>query len=182
MMQLDPRYFNLAEAAIEQWLFENPTAIPGRHKEFSYIERWLARQYALPSGVADLIGVTESNKLVVVEVKASPITKSSILQVCRYAHDVVEIAGMLEGYEFLDPHHRAYLDKVVIGFEIDQQTLIEAEACEVMAICLVPSLQLHLTVQLFSREWIDERYDENSRISEGEEWDFLRQPRLAGPE
>lgn len=95
------------------------------------ISRWFGRQYTLPSGIADLIGVRGDEGLVVIEVKNVPINKAAILQVCRYAYDLEEIAAFRMGYPHAQNFERPYVERVVVGPSIDAQTLIEAAAVDV---------------------------------------------------
>lgn len=129
-MGIDVSKLNLSEKDIEDWIYDNPDVIYGTFGKAT-ISRWFGRQYSLPSGIADLIGVRDDEGLVVIEVKNVPINKAAILQVCRYAYDLEEIAAFRMGYPHTQNFERPYVERVVVGPSIDAQTLIEATAVDV---------------------------------------------------
>jgi hypothetical protein len=94
-MKVDPSKVNLAEKDIEDWLYENPDKLRFGWGISHNVKEWVGRQVKVPSGIIDLLGIfTSSNRtgFVIVEIKNTEFTQSSILQVCRYASDIQNIA------------------------------------------------------------------------------------------
>lgn len=172
-MNIDDSKIYLTEKDIEDWLYENPRAISTGIKFESLIERWIGRQYHLPTGIADLIGVRENGKLVVVELKNVPINKSAVLQVCRYASDIEEVIRERMGYKFKLYYSRPDVERMIIGTGIDRQTFDEAIACGVKV--LIFSVQMTLVIrQLYlGSERFDERQKQISAISMRDEWQIF---------
>jgi len=168
---LDVSKVNILEKDIEEWLFLNPSFLD---YGWGTIDRWFGRQYQLPSGIADLIGVTERGALVVVEVKNVAIGKAAVLQVCRYASDLQEIASYRMSYpreypgkEWSSPVVR----KVLIGPSVDSQTYTEAVACGVFVMTFVPRLTLTVSRLGWSMDYREEREKQFETISWGKEWE-----------
>jgi len=85
---IDERKVNLAEADIEQWLWENPGAVQiDIWGSQDCVDVWIGRQVAVPSGVIDLLGRTADGTIVVVEVKNTQIQSGALTQVRRYTFD-----------------------------------------------------------------------------------------------
>ena len=135
-MQVDPRKVNLAEADIEQYLFENPEYV---HFDETYVDRWLKRQYHVPSGVIDLLGVTADGHLVVVEIKNLELRPDAIAQVRRYAFDIDHIILEMNG------RNARQCYAVLVGPSVDTHTFRECEACHVHVCCF--SVSFSLSVQ-----------------------------------
>lgn len=174
-MRLDIGKVNLTEKDIEDWLFENPEDFPADveyHGE-TPIVKWIGRQYHLPSGIADLIGLRGNGMLTVVEVKNVAISKAAILQVCRYASDVEQITENRDRYDFRDKDGTPYVQKVIIGPSIDDQTFMEAQACNVAVICFVANLDIALTEISWTTAAYKSRCDTLNEISKQPEWDVL---------
>jgi Endonuclease NucS C-terminal domain len=90
-----------SEKKLEDYLFAHPEALQDDFG-FRHVDHWLKRQYRVPSGIIDLVGVAPgSNQLWVVEIKNRPIKTDALTQVCRYAFDIEQICkacqGQLEG-------------------------------------------------------------------------------------
>lgn len=166
----------LSEKDIEDWLYANPSSIPtdpcGDRRR---IVRWIGRQYHLPSGVADLIGRTENDDVVVIEVKRVPLTKLAILQVARYASDIEQMMYVA------DEHYGDNLKvhRLLIGPSIDEETLHEAFSCGVRFIQF--QIQLHLALKKYDgdQEASYQYYDRLGQIGTRPEWSWLA--RRAGP-
>lgn len=126
-MYIDISRVNLLEKDIEDWLYENPSGLPESYAHGA-ITKWIGRQYTLPSGIADLIGVHEDGMLVVVEVKNVPINKAAVLQVCRYQDDLKYIVSERVGYPHLKHDNEPEIEMVLVGPSIDGQTFSEARA------------------------------------------------------
>lgn len=118
---VDSQKVNLLEKDIEDWLWDNPSAI---RIEGTEISRWIARQFKLPSGIIDLLGVinNEGVQPVVVEVKNTEITSEALTQVMRYANDIDSI--------LVSPEFTLYkAEKVIIGKGfVSGETMFAAEA------------------------------------------------------
>lgn len=120
-MNLDAERCNLKERDIEDYLWENPQLV--YTGSGNSIDHWIARQLHVPSGIIDLFGVTGDGTAAVVEIKNVTIDSRAIVQVCRYAKDietVLERAG-----NFGVP------ERVVVGPDIDNNALFEANAVDV---------------------------------------------------
>jgi len=167
---LDVSKVNILEKDIEEWLFQNP---PSLDYGWGTVERWFGRQYQLPTGIADLIGVTERGTLVVIEVKNVAINKAAVLQVCRYASDLQEIAQYRMSYprEYPGKDWSApSVRKVIIGPSIDAQTYNEALSCGVYVMTFVSQMTLTISGLGWSMDYREEREKQFEKISWGEEW------------
>lgn len=153
-MKIDISRMNLLEKDIEDWLYENPKVIT-RNYEDDLIAKWIGRQYQLPSGIADLIGVRASGRLVVIEVKNVAINKAAILQVCRYARDLKEIVSTRMDYPHIRDWNEPVVDMVLVGPSIDSQTFTEAKAVGVWVYQF--SVEMKLDIGLL--QWGSEHYD-----------------------
>src|SRR5690349_1304072 len=89
---------NHSEKDVEGWLYAHPETV--RLGTSWQVKQWIGRQYKLPSGIADLIGVNEDGTVVVVEIKNVPADARAIAQVCRYAEDVRAILDRRESYSW----------------------------------------------------------------------------------
>ena len=170
-MNIDISKVNLLEKDIEDWLYENPGAIPsGVSWNQGRIERWIGRQYILPSGIADLVGLRENKRVVVVEVKNVPISKAAVLQVCRYQNDLKHIVGNRMDY----PHKRDYneplIDMILIGASIDSQTLAEAKAVGIEVMTFSATVTLDISRIGWSREYNEQVIAQQDTISARSEW------------
>lgn len=67
-MKIDPSKIKLTERDLEEYLWNNPYLFDEKLDNES-ITRWLARQYHVPSGVIDLLGVTTRENIAVIELK-----------------------------------------------------------------------------------------------------------------
>lgn len=118
-MIVDSSKVSLSEKDIENWLWENPQSVG--------VEKWVARQFRVPSGIIDLLGVDDYQNPVVVEVKNVELTAAAILQVCRYANDVSRIVQSI-GMKI----NEAYVSKtVVFRGNISNELQYEANAVDV---------------------------------------------------
>lgn len=168
-MQIDINKVNLTERDIEDWLYANPQEIDSDNL-YGPIVKWFGRQYPLPSGIADLIGVCSNGALVVIEVKNVPINKAAVLQVCRYSADMQQIASFRMDYPIKSGDGQPYVQRFLVGPSIDDQTFSEALACDVRVI----QFSAHLNLDLGTLRWgrthrgeIEERW---SAISRKVEW------------
>lgn len=175
MMRIDISRVNLLEKDIEDWLFHNPKDLPHETEYYDEtpIVKWIGRQYHLPSGIADLIGVRGNGKLVVVEVKNVAINKAAILQVCRYASDLEYIVGERENYNFRDKQNKPHIDKIVVGVSIDDQTFRESMACDVGTICFSANLNIDLAEMSWTNDAYSNYRDAIRQISKQPDWDVF---------
>lgn len=145
-MVIDERKVNLAEADIEQWLWENPGAVVAC-QGISTVERWIHRQFRMGSGIADLIGVDSEGNIVVVEVKNGIIGPDALTQVRRYAKDLDEICMAATNiHRLYNRKFEPYIFPVVVGKGIHDKTLIEAQASNVEVVIFSVALTLSLDV------------------------------------
>lgn len=169
-MNIDPNKVNLLEKDIEDYLWHHPESI----ETFNYsinahapiILSWLARQFELPSGIADLIGLDTHGHIVVVEVKNVPIKKEAITQVCRYAKDVEESISF---FGESDEWKNVWVRKVLVAPACDGQTFIEAAACGV-TVC---QFSLNFSVDVCETRWNKEYLRERMRKLEELESNLL---------
>ncbi len=151
-MKLEHNEINLAEADLEDWLYENPGAI--YLWDFS-IDRWLARQFSVPSGIIDLLGTGYNQMgdmcLVVIELKKAGINSDALAQVCRYAADIENSLVEIEG--LYGPLGITPVRKICIGDSIDSSTMFEANALGVEVIQYSVNYELNLSNSI---TWTDE--------------------------
>lgn len=163
---------NLSEKDIEDWLFNNPKEIPHATEYYDEtpIDHWIGRQYRLPSGIADLIGIRENGKVAVIEVKNVPINKAAVLQVCRYASDVESILDRWHNYKYKRENRTSCISRIIVGPSIDDQTLAEANVCDVTIV----QFDAHLRLEMSELEFNDKTYENREtlldEISKQSEW------------
>ena len=148
-MFIDESKVNLKERDIEDFLWENPQSV-----EFGpyTVCKWLKRQYTVPSGIIDLLGMTKDGDLVVVEIKNVPIDSAALTQVSRYAYDIRVISSMIFAQRKNDSFYQPSIFKVVVGRSADSQIMYAAESLKINIITFV--VQLNLTTG--KPEWTDE--------------------------
>lgn len=171
-MNIDISRLNLLEKDIEDWLYENPGAIRAKY-DGGPITKWIGRQYQLPSGVADLIGIRESNMLIVVEVKNVPINKAAILQVCRYQDDLKHIIDNRMNYPHRQDWHEPQIEMILVGPSIDGQTFTEARAVGVQVFEFSVSLDIDVNPLNWTKAHHEAVEDQRSAISTRPEWDIF---------
>lgn len=164
-MIVDQNKVNLLEEDIEEYLYRNPAAVPGSWMSGQRVDRWLARQLRVPSGIIDLLGMCSGYRetLVVVEVKNVDVTPSALTQVCRYAADISGIGyhalnGRVDGDSW-DVH------KVVVGPSIDDQVFIEASAVGVQFVKFDVRLSLDTNAIGWSNDYLDETGEQYRQLS-----------------
>lgn len=120
------------EKELEDWLYEEPDALGLDGLG------WIGRQVTVESGIIDLIGIIEADcpyikdTVVIVELKAVPLTGDAILQVCRYAIDVRMVFGGL-----------CHIKKIVISVgDIPDKLQMSADECQVE----LRSVRPHFTI------------------------------------
>lgn len=161
------------EKDIENWLYAHPQYIGSELRPYLAVSEWVHKQYTLPSGIADLIGMCIDGRLIVVEVKNVPLNKAALTQVSRYRYDLQRIAERFVDYPRLKdgtPHVYA----MIIGPSIDPQTHIEAHALDVAVMCF----QVQFWVHCYSQDYrmIDESEKINLQLeilASRREWDVL---------
>lgn len=173
-MLVDISRVNLLERDIEDWLFENPQELPAPYSD-NPIVRWIGRQYQLPSGIADLIGLRADKKLVVVEVKNVPINKAAVLQVCRYTEDLKFIVSNRMDYPHERDGHEPLIEMILVGPSIDDQTFVEARAVGVRVLTFSAQLVLSVGELGFTRSQLDKVRKQYDDISERSEWEIYGQ-------
>lgn len=168
-MKIDSSKVNLVEKDIEDWLYENPDVLTDRYSD-DPITKWIGRQYALPSGIADLIGVRDDGLLVVVEVKNVPISKAAVLQVCRYQNDLKYIVGQRMDYPHLTAGNEPIIGMFLVGPTIDDQTFTEAQAVNVQVFQFDVSLSLHVGCLAWDHNYRNDLHEQQAKIAARPEW------------
>lgn len=155
---------NFTERDIEDWIYDNPDALK------LGIVGWIGRQYSLPSGIADLIGYRADLMVIVIEVKNVPINKAALAQVSRYAYDVQHIVNDFADYSWMDGT-RPYVQKVLVGPSIDEQTMEEATAMGIDV--LLFQAALHIRVSILASTDTVARQASLRSFSDRPEWSVL---------
>lgn len=163
-MIIDPSKVNLAERDIEDYLYENPWLVD---IENYTVYMWIKRQYAVPSGIVDLIGLTADREIVVVEIKNTAIDAGALAQVSRYAWDIERIRDIIyfESMGETDLYICPPVRKVVVGKSIDAKTMLEAEAIGVCVVLFSVNLSLDTHGPSWRKEYSEERTDHWRRLS-----------------
>lgn len=124
----------MMERDLESLLFRNPGLIPPlfstRFDTFPAVSSFVARQYIVPSGRIDLLGIREYapyRTLVVVELKRGEIDARSLTQVCRYAADIENVLAYITHVNGIMPVGDSRVNKIVIGSHIAYPQYIAAE-------------------------------------------------------
>lgn len=168
-MKIDISRVNLLEKDIEDWLYANPLALNPTYVD-NPIVNWLGRQYQLPSGIADLIGVRQDKMLVVVEIKNVPINKAAVLQVCRYTSDLKRIVSSRMEYPHFRDNHEPVIEMVLVGPSVDDQTFTEARAVNVDVFTFTANLTLTIGELAWNREHYTRLNEQHEQISARPEW------------
>lgn len=172
MTTIDPRKVNLAEKDIEDWIYMNDEeAIPLNWGPDTYVKEWIARQYHVPSGIIDLLGITNDGDFVVVEVKNTEITSEALAQVCRYAYDIRMAMMHVLGSE------DATVFKIVIGKgSPETKIMFEARALDVSLYTFEVALNLKVSGEWSFRRETDEKFHQDyQRIGSDPMFDRVRQ-------
>ena len=125
---------SIRERDIEDVLYSRPHLIPDIYIGIG-IAKWLARQYSVPSGRIDLLGLVDCGAWkspVVVELKRGPIDDHALTQVCRYAGDIANIIEIISNTYGVLSVGDARVHKVVIGQSIDHKTHLAADGMGVI--------------------------------------------------
>jgi RecB family endonuclease NucS len=147
---------NLAEKDIEEYLFQNPFAVRVARTEH-YVDHWIKRQYQLPSGTLDLLGVTALMDFVVVEVKNVAIDSAAVTQVNRYGYDIWNILVPMIKKKAGDRIYRPNVHRILVGKSIDSKTMREAEAAGVEINVFSVNLKLEVNNYGWSEEFHNAR-------------------------
>jgi hypothetical protein len=150
-----------SERDLENWVYRHPEDVYLNSLGLC-VEKWLARQYTVPSGRIDLLGLScfrisgGNNHYfpVVVELKNRPIRQEDILQVSRYAHDIDNILLQLT-YE-CELGWPAKKILIVPETNISDVLLFEAFSVNVEILTFRVDLTANLTGSLY---WSDRQKD-----------------------
>ena len=148
------------EATLEHMLFKNPSQLcigwNGRP-----VERWLARQYAVPSGIIDLLGIVrdENNRPipVVVELKNRPLKSEDIAQVLRYSADINEILLCLAVGKLISQIDDAIMVLIGRGAPLNK-VLFEANAANVY----VHSFEINQTLEVSGHYFWEKDFEDSN--------------------
>lgn len=117
-MNVESDRIRMTERDMEDYLFDHPEQLKGA------ITHWEARQFEVPSGIIDLLGVNQFGHPVVVELKNVSFESRHLTQVYRYASDI-QTANEFNGIF-------APVTKILIGpYAPDDKLMIEAVAMQV---------------------------------------------------
>lgn len=145
------------EKHLEDWIVNNPSHFadcqPGEQFYSAFVDRFIGRQFRLPFGIVDLIGV-KTNTLQVIELKKGVIDYASVCQCMRYVAQIKEIVT----YAYYDcPDARQFnvsVDGMIVGhsFEAKDVQMIASAAgiCTVIYDCNPDTLTYE-----FSDDYID---------------------------
>jgi len=162
---IDPGRVNLYEKDIEDWLWENPQVVRANYIS-SIVHHWLGRQIEVPSGIIDLLGVTEEGIVSVVEVKNTEINAKTLTQVCRYAADIESIQ---HNYWELAPLPPIFKTVICKGEISDRKMLFEANALNV----IVQTFKVRLSLDIdglwgWTKEYSKDLRNHYTELSESE--------------
>lgn len=143
-IKIDPRKVSLSEKDLEDWLYENPTSLTllGR----PVVSEWVGRQFRVPSGIIDLLGVYPNlGTPVIVEMKNTTAVRPEYLtQIIRYKHDIQEILAYTEDEKYSEDFQ--VLTYLVGPFEsMGSEQLFEANALNINIVSLEYWLEASLS-------------------------------------
>ena len=124
------------EKDIEDYLYRHPRDV----RNWGYtVQKWIAKQYRVPSGVIDLLGFAKANYTeeeifnpLVLEVKNDSIKSKDLAQVCRYAYDIDQIM-MTRDFSY----EQGNTQKMLIGIGCpDDRVLYEADSMNISIISI----------------------------------------------
>lgn len=157
-MESNQNKINLSEKDIEDWLWKNPDKLTfGPDRKYK-VDRWIGRQIIVPSGIIDLLGICKFSGwtiFVLVEIKNVDFSQSAILQICRYAADIREIAEDLSYNDNIKFNEN--IIKIIVGKgQPNSQLLFEANAVDVQLINFYVNYEISISDQwVFSDDEID---------------------------
>lgn len=154
------------EKDIENYVYSHP----GKITTWGYVvEKWIARQFRVPSGIIDLLGYAKTTYLeqptyfpLVLEIKNHPIKSKDLAQVCRYAQDIDDVMSIRD-FTF----ESGTTIKVILGVgDIDKYLLHEANALNVnlKTISYIPQIDFGGTWK-FVREYSEQLREEIRQVS-----------------
>lgn len=157
-MIIDPRKVNLSEKDIEDWLWENPGAVTVRDYAGPVrIFKWIGRQVTVPSGIIDLLGITEHWQIAVVEVKNVELRAEALTQVKRYAFDVEHIIR-LANLSIESVYETPDVLTAVVGPSFEDKIFREAEALDIVIV----AFHVNLSLDTGTRQYTDQFHDDRS--------------------
>lgn len=144
----------LSERDIEDYLWNNPNLVSyiATDGHRMTVDRWIARQLVVPSGIIDLFGVLNTGWAVVVELKIVPLDGRVFSQVSRYANDIN--FAMRFRYQ-LDSENLPI--RIVIGTSCSQQAVCEAAAEGIIPIVLSLSPRISFDRAILTEEYVNKR-------------------------
>lgn len=162
-LELTSSQVSLKEKDIEEYLYQHPHSLLTRNKY--PITHFVLRQFTVPSGIIDLVGMSEDSEAVVVEVKNVTITSDALAQVCRYAADMERILARL-------PHPYVYdVHKIVVGTNITNEAMFEANALGIRVYTFAVELDLDLNGIGWTEEFQDKLRQQYDDIAQDERLD-----------
>jgi hypothetical protein len=162
-MMIDSGKVRFQEKDIEDYLYAHPESIEVLG---SKVKRWIKRQLKVPSGIIDLLGITYKGYLIVVELKNVQVDAKAITQVCRYAHDIQQIAEVYDGSNTeIDDNGDGFIPtthviKMIVGPSISDCAFTECDACQV----LYRQFSVNFSVDFAELQWTRNYFDERNKV------------------
>ncbi len=159
-MIVDPKKINLSEKDLESYLFEHPEMVRLPYSD-TPVMAWFGRQLQVPSGIIDLIGLTENDIIVLVELKNTEFEASHLTQIQRYSRDIEEAYTLAGGCHYLQ------IIKMLIGTKPPKHTvLVEANSMDI----IIKTLSINFDLDIggcweFTEEYNKELHEKLLRLS-----------------
>lgn len=167
-MKLDPSSLRITERQVEDFFYQDPQSVCSNR---FYIEKWIKRQYRVPSGIVDLLGITSSGDLAVVEIKNVEVDSRAVTQVCRYAKDIEGICGAFNEREATDNGVWMATDvvKILVGPSVSDSVFRECEACGVIYLEFSINMTVDVNSILWSSDFLEDRKRYYGALSQDQE-------------
>lgn len=173
-MELKELKSKLTEKDIEDFLWENPGVVSS--PRFT-VKKWTHRQLSLPSGRLDLMGITDRNNVVVVEVKNVPVNSSAITQVSRYSYDIRQILGIAEAKKHSslswDGTSDIYVVPVIVAPSFSDQIFRECKACYIETLVFAPVLNLNISSIAWTPDYLKQAGEQYEKIADSNKFSSL---------
>lgn len=162
-MSVDPKKINLSEKDLEDYLYQHPEKVTLPYTDWT-VQSWFGRQLRVPSGIIDLIGITEQDTIVLVELKNTDFEAAHLTQIQRYSKDIEEAYSVAGGY------HDLFITKMLIGIKPPKHNfLVEADSMGIF----VKTMKIEFDVNMdgswhFSDEYYQEYQNKLLELSKNE--------------
>lgn len=171
------------ERDIETALYYCPALLPEPFRGGGALS-WLARQYNVPSGRIDLLGVYacgDWRSAVVVELKRGAVDAATLAQVCRYAADITQIIDHIAATNGILTVLDSRVFKVVIGRSIDRHVSIAAEGMDVIPFGYSIDAENRLRLGHFKFSNDEGRWSKYAQLAEDSPFEYwVKKARIEG--